>query len=215
MADLSEIKKRLAPWFKERDLISSSNRRIWFDDNGFYATVVEIQPCNGMGIIINVGVNFFWKRYFGVTYDYALGEIEVTVPNATFGALLFNSINFESELKYVLSETEKRIEFYRKLRDIRHLDELLKSRFDAITFMNKDFLKSDSSRGITRALLGDFETAKELFSNDVQNSVASLLLPIVEDKEKFKQTLLEIILECRRNFAIEQRIKLKEANIDI
>lgn len=215
MADLSAIKKRLAPWFMERGLISSSNRRVWYDDNGFYATVIEIQPCKGMGIIVNVGVNFFWKRYSGVAYDYALGGIEVTVPNATFGALLFDSIKFESELEYVLSETEKRIEFYRKLKDISYLDELLKTRYDAISIMNKDFLKRDSSREITRALLGDFKTAKELFSNDVQNSVAALLLPIVEEKDKFRQAVFEIISECRSNFATKQRIKLKEVSIDI
>ena len=216
MATLNEIKKRLAPWFMSHGLVSGCNKRIWFEDNGFYLTVVEIQPCKGMGFIINVGVNFLWKEFFGVSYDFAIKDIEVTVPNALFGAVMFDSENFEAELEYVLSETEKRIALYRELKDISVLDKRLESRCDAIVFMNKDFLKKDTSRGITRALLGDIKTASEILLNDsAENRVAKLLYGLLGSDDDFKKALRQIISNCRTNFEIAQRVKFKQNDIMI
>jgi hypothetical protein len=216
MTDLNGIKKMLAPWFRERGFVSSSNRRIWFQDNGFYATVAEIQPCNGMGFIMNVGVTFFWKNNSIVSYDYSCGTIEITVPNATFGALLFDSADFEDELEYILAETDRRIEFYSSLKDISILDGLLEARRDAMVLMNKDFLKRDTSRAITRALLGDTETARELLINDAKdNAVAKKLLTVLDDAESFRKTVMDTIIVCRERIAAEQKIKLKESNINI
>ncbi len=214
MSNLNNVKKRLAPWLRQRGFISGNNRRILFEDNGFYLTVVEIQPCKGMGFIINVGVNFLWKEFYGVSYDYAMKDIEITVPNAPFGAVLFDSENFEAELAYVLSEAENRIDFYRELKDISILDKRLESRCDAIVFMNKDFLKKDSSRGITRALLGDIQTASELLLNDsAENRVAKTLYKLLDDTNEFKKALRQIITDCRSNFEIAQKIKFKQNDI--
>ena len=214
MSNLNEIKKRLAPWFKQHGLISGCNKRIWFEDNGFYLTVIEIQPCKGMGFIINVGVNFLWKEFFGVSYDFAMKDIEVAVPNAPFGAVLFDSEKFEAELEHVLSETEKRIALYRELKDSSVLDKRLEGRCDAIVFMNKDFLKKDTSRGITRALLGDIKTASEILLNDSsENRVAKLLYGLLDSDDDFKNALRQIIANCRVNFEIAQRIKFKHNDI--
>ncbi|MCT2407487.1 hypothetical protein NZD88_08050 [Chryseobacterium antibioticum] len=44
--------------------------RIWFDDNGWYTTVIEFQPFTGrQGTTLNVGVNFNWHEQVYFSFD--------------------------------------------------------------------------------------------------------------------------------------------------
>ena len=232
MITLDEVKKRLEPWFKDRGFISNSGQRLWFEDNGFYLTVAEIQPIIGRGFILNMGVSFLWNDSFSGGYDYSFGDIGVYVPNALFGAVSFDSPAFENDLCFVLEECNKRIRFYRELKQLDTLDERLNNRNDNAVLVNKDFKKWDKSHAITRMLLGDTETATQILTNDISryneyisanfigqddiikekcdDFISKRLLDCIDNRDDFKKLLIDIINNCRRDFSIKKRLKLND-----
>lgn len=42
-------------------LYSNGSKRYWYDDNGFYLTLLEVAPCNLGGVFLNMGVYPFWR----------------------------------------------------------------------------------------------------------------------------------------------------------
>ena len=64
-------------------LYSNSSKRIWYDDNGFYLTIMEIAPCNVGGIFVNIGICPLWKKSLAlVNYDIPSGRLtSPEVPN--------------------------------------------------------------------------------------------------------------------------------------
>ena len=56
----------------------------------------------------------------------------------------------------------------------------------------------------------------EHFINDAKdNAVAKKLLTVLDDAESFRKTVMDTIIVCRERIAAEQKIKLKESNINI
>lgn len=67
------INKTAKKIFTPYGIKQKGKSRIWLDDQGWYATVIEFQPFSGrQGTTLNVGVNFNWheQTYFSFDISY-------------------------------------------------------------------------------------------------------------------------------------------------
>jgi hypothetical protein len=151
--------------------------RLWFEDNGWYLTLVEFQPAHGTpGTFLNVGIFFLWhKDQDYVSFDYGHRESE----------LIKHTENFENELQTLVLSAQEKVLFYRRFSDLPFAKECI---------MNHEFTSDD--------IWGVFHRAMILFLSGDDSAVEYLNM---FDERKMKEiaswnkdvaTFIQNIVNC-------------------
>jgi len=99
--------------FEPLGLFQKGNSRLWIDDNGWFLTVVEFQPCFGKnGTFLNVAIFFLWVA----DQDY----ISFDFGNREYGYVEYNNDEeqFSKLLQPMLKVAIEKVLFYRQCSDL-------------------------------------------------------------------------------------------------
>lgn len=208
--DSNSSKEYISAFLKERGFLSTSSKRIFVQDCGFYLIAFEIQPMWGsLGLLINLGVKFLWSNFYVITYDYSFGDNRINVPDHPMGALMFDDPNADVKLDGLLEDAWVKITEYLKLQNFDIFLDRIENRNDFVRRANKDHEKRDTDLAIGKMFAGDKSGALEIFRNDAEyNEVSQRLLDNSGDMETFQKELLDIINNCRGMMASKLKIKL-------
>ena len=210
MLNLAEIKRKIAPYMKEIGLVSTAKQRIWFDDNGFFLTVVNIEPLGNDGFFLNVTVKFMWTTHEVISYDYYSGDSRIYAEeNPLTGAVYYHDPMLDEKIARLVDKARKKVTEYRGLREHGRYLKAIQSRRDFVRVANRDHEKMDVDLGIARFFDGDHQSAIDIFTVASEKSmVAKLLLEHCLSKADFESFLISYINENRRQFAEKWNIKL-------
>ena len=94
--DINKIIKKLCKEILPQDVFQKSDTRVYYDDNGYYLTVVEFQPYSlEKGTFLNAGVSFLFDKSDYISYSYSYDD------NIRIGRKFIKYINdsqFEDEV---------------------------------------------------------------------------------------------------------------------
>ena len=215
---ISEIRKQFKVWLESKGFVRTSNINLFIKDQGFYLIVAELQPHKPLGgFFFNLGVKFLWSESDAISYDYSSGDTRVygqEKPTNPLGAILYDSSTIDEEIRYMMSEANKRIDEYMVLSDMQVLVDRLSTRKDFVAMANSGFEKRDVSLGIALTMCGRGAEAKEIFNNASEhNSVAVALSQSCLEQERFVQDLVRIINSLRTKLSAKLKVKLDEIHI--
>lgn len=116
--DINKIIKKLCKEILPQDVFQKSDTRVYYDDNGYYLTVVEFQPYSlEKGTFLNAGVSFLFDKSDYISYSYSYDD------NIRIGRKFIKYINdsqFESEVRTYVELAGRYVLRYREFRDINH-----------------------------------------------------------------------------------------------
>ncbi|MBQ7355468.1 MAG: hypothetical protein IJW62_08125 [Clostridia bacterium] len=167
-------------------LYSNSSKRIWYDDNGFYLTIMEIAPCNVGGIFVNIGICPLWKKSLAlVNYDIPSGRLtSPEVPNFK-EALLYclvdqDEVNldialqpevFEYYFRKLMALAKRQFEVgFKQLTDLNYFAQKLENRKDS-GCRQRDGHAIDLDHAIVAMTAGDVEKGKALMEYAIAHSI--------------------------------------------
>lgn len=210
-----EVRKKFKVWLQGKGFVHTSNPNLFIKDQGFYLIVAELQPYKPLGgFFFNVGVKFLWSESDSISYDYSSGNTRVygqEDPTPTLGAILYDSSSIDTEMNYMMSEANKRIDEYEELTSPPILLDRLLTRKDFVMTANPGYEKRDVSLGISLVWRGRRTEAKEIFENASKyNPVAIILLQSCFDRERLNQDLLNVINRLRKKLSVKLKVKLDE-----
>lgn len=118
MADknINKIIKALCKEILPEDVFQKGDSRVYYDDNGYYFTIVEFQPYSLMkGTFLNVGASFLFDKQDYLSYSYAYDD-EVRVGKKFIKYI--NDEQFEKEVREYVELANEYILRYREFKDI-------------------------------------------------------------------------------------------------
>ena len=91
-------------------VFQKGNSRIYFDDNGYYLTMLEFQPSSwDRGSYLNVGVYFLWN-----TYDYFSFDAYTGISDRVGRFVPYKSDEqFEKEMRNMVMMAKEQVLYYR------------------------------------------------------------------------------------------------------
>jgi hypothetical protein len=191
-------KKAFAPLGMKQD----GGSRKWYDDNGWWATVVEFQPSGwGRGSYLNVGVS--WMLYEQSYWTFNVGHREHRFESAA------NEEQFEAVLGTMTAAAIARVHDYRKrFASPRHAYEYYAAR-------EKNIEWDRYYAGVLAGLSGERKSA-ERHLQDLIAEPCSLtwhyalrlraqdLLRFLPEPEFFRDSVLGVVLRCRSARNLEE-----------
>lgn len=191
---ISKVAKQI---FKPHGLEQKGQSRTWYDDQGFYTTIVEFQPHKWEhGAFLNIGVNFHWYVQEYTSFDIGYRET---------GFEKFETAEqFTSKIEdMVRLAIDKALSYRQQLIDL----DTVKKNILAHNFIS-DTLWGNYHKGVICGLTNDAEGLNKYFdalllvdhdvewANELKSKVRQLK-KIVSDNLKFKNEILSIIHESR------------------
>ena len=212
--NLQSSKKTIFSFLKDKNFLSTANKRIFVQDCGFYLIVVEIVPLRKEGFFLNVGVKFLWTAYFDISYDYSNSDIRINVPNNPLGAVLFDSPSVDYEIEYIMREAQDRIVEYQGMKDFNTFRLKIENRNDFAKKANPNLKKVDVSLAITKMFSGETLNSLEILHEAAQNNeVAQELLLHCDDLALFHDGLINIINSCRSVMSTKFKLILNPISV--
>lgn len=108
MAEHEKIITNLAKQFlKPQGIVQKGQSRTWYDDQGFYMTVIEFQPHKiEPGAFLNIGVNFHWyvKEYISFDIGYRESKFEKFKTADQFTAKIEEMVNLAKDKALLFRE---------------------------------------------------------------------------------------------------------------
>ena len=215
MLNLTEIKRKMAPYMKSLGLVSTAGQRIWFDDNGFFLTVVNIEPLGNAGFFLNVTVKFMWTTPEVISYDYYSGDSRIYAnDNPVTGAVCYDDPLLDEKIACIVDKAQKKITEYGRLREHGRYLKAIQSRNDFVRVANRGHEKMDVDLGIARFFDGDHQSAIDIFTVASEKSqIAKSFLEHCSSQVDFESFLIYYINENRRQFAAKWNINLPPIDI--
>lgn len=183
--------------FKPHGLEQKGQSRTWYDDQGFYTTVIEFQPHKwNHGAFLNVGINFHWYVQEYISFDIGYRET---------GFEKFETAKeFTSRIEYMVRlALDKALSYRQQLIDLN----AAKKTILAHDFTS-DTLWGNYHKGIICGLTNDTDRLHAHFdallsvdhdaewANELKSKVRQLK-GIASDYPKFKSEIISTILESR------------------
>jgi len=208
MIDSRTIKKSVFTILKEKGFVRTAKSSLFVRDCGYYFILFELVPAKGWGYCINVGVNFMWGDDIpSIVYDYSDGDIRINVEGNGFGALLYDSDLFDTELNQVMTDALEKIFEYQELSNFHVFKHKIETRRDFVVIANEGYEKRDICLAIAKMFSNETEKALEILKNASINSpVARNLLESSSSIEEFNKALIYIINNGRNQ--MEARLKI-------
>jgi hypothetical protein len=175
--------------------------RIWYDDHGWWAVVVEFQPSSwDRGSYLNVGLS--WMLYEKDHWAFDIGYREDGFRSATEGE------QFESAMAEVAAHAARKVDEYRQ-------------RFSSLDEMCNYYRTLDGRggwpdyyAGVLEGLRGDRESAEQRLSLVVDAPATTTwhralqfrcqdLIRLLGEPRFFRDSILGIVLRCRSGRCLE------------
>lgn len=131
MADdkiINKIIKRKCEEIFPKDVFQKGTSRVYFDDNGYYLTLIEFQPYSlKRGTFLNVGLSFLSHKNESLLYNFSYdNEIRVGKKFIEF----IDEVQFEHDIVKYVDLAKDYILKYRKFRDIQYAKEYMVNHLD-------------------------------------------------------------------------------------
>ena len=214
--DKKSSKEIISSFFKDKGFVSTSSKRLFFQDCGFYLIIVEIIPVGGnLGLLLNVGVMHLWSTYYGIVYNHPTdgGCQRIHVLDHPLGALMFDNPNADSILNQLMVRAMKEINKYRELRNFSVFKKEMEIAKDYLATFNPGDEKKDLSIAISHMFSGEASKAAEIlhtaYTDCQTREVEHRLLEKCGDIESFQETLLDIVNNCRKMLSKKYKVKLE------
>lgn len=111
-----------------KDVFQQGTSRVYYDDNGYYMTCVEFQPCSlSKGTFLNVGVSFLFHNKDYLAFDFWYGEdIRIGKKFIEFK----DETQFEKDITEYVELANEYILKYREFRDIQYAKDYIMNHLD-------------------------------------------------------------------------------------
>jgi hypothetical protein len=192
-------KKALSPLGLRRQRTS----RIWYDDHGWWAVVVEFQPSSwSRGSYLNVGLS--WMLYEHAHWSFDIGSREMGFQSAS------EAQPFEAAITEMAAIAAQRVLDYR-------------DRFSTLDKMCEHYKSLESREGwwsnyyegVLSGLRGDRAWAEKHFSSVISQAAAYTweralqfrcqdLMRLLGEPSHYRDSVLGIVLRCRSARCVEE-----------
>jgi len=199
-------KQALSPLGLRRD----GKSRVWYDDHGWWAIVVEFQPSSwGRGSYLNVGLS--WMLYEQSHWAFDIGYREEGFQPA------MREQQFEEAMEQIAAQASRSVERYRE-------------EFSSLSKMYAHYRGLAQRRGwpdyyagVLAGLLGDLDAAEQHFRAVIDEPCTAAwlhgrrlrcvdLLRVLHEPEHFRDSVLGIVMRCRSARCL-QEIPIQEIGL--